>query len=190
MIRTLFPLALLGLGTLSACGDKDTDTGSTTDTDTDGGGDTDDTDMGDTDDTDMGDTDTDAMGTCETDICATYGAAVPIASHEITMAAASDPMFEADFAPLVARGPDAVAAFEESLANFITDAYGCTQNAYTGPTMQEAHAGMDITADEYTAFVGLIAAQLTELGVPENDINYCFAPVLTDPAFSSTIIGQ
>ena len=180
MIRTLFPLVLLGLGTLSACGDKEaTDTGTATDGDADTDTDAD------------ADTDTDAdADTCEIDVCTKYGAAVPIAAGAITDAAVEDPLFAEDFAPLLAEGPAAVDAFKASLSNFITDAYGCTTGVYDGPTMEAAHAGMDITQAEYDAFVTLIAGELLTLGVTEDEVTYCFAPTLTDPAFANTIIGQ
>lgn len=127
---------------------------------------------------------------CQTDVCATYGAAVPLVASQITDAAAADPQFEGFFAPLVAEGEEAVNDFKESLANFISDAYGCTEDEYDGPTMQEAHMGMNITQSQYDAFVALIAGILLDNGVPEDDVNLCFAPALTDPAFSATIVGQ
>ncbi|MBL9102616.1 MAG: hypothetical protein JNL82_16845 [Myxococcales bacterium] len=127
---------------------------------------------------------------CTVDICMTYGAAVPKVSSDITDQAAADPMFMADFAPLVAEGPAAVQAFKDSLAAFISDAYGCTAGAYTGPSMEAAHAGLGITQSEYDAFIGLIAGVLASNGVPDADIQNCFAPPLVDPAFASTIIGK
>ena len=133
---------------------------------------------------------TGSAAVCETDICATYGAAVPTVSEQIVMTAAADPMFMDDFAPLVAQGDDAVQAFIDSLAAFISDAYGCTDGAYTGPSMEAAHTGLDITQDEYDAFIVLIAGVLADAGVPEDDINLCFAPPLVDPAFVATIVGQ
>jgi hypothetical protein len=144
-----------------------------------------DTDMTDTD-TDMNDTDVDACA----NLCATYGAAVPQVASDITDAAATSAQFGDDFAPLVARGDEAVANFKTSLGNFISDAYGCSTDKYTGPTMQAAHAGMGITQSDYDDFVTLIAGVLTHDGVTEADVNNCFAPVLTDPTFSATIVGQ
>lgn len=126
---------------------------------------------------------------CETDVCATYGAAVPAVSEAIVMQAAADPLFMDDFAPLVAAGDEAVQAFIDSLAAFISDAYGCTEGAYTGPSMEAAHTGLDITQEEYDAFIGLIAGVLTDAGVPETDITACFAPPLVDPDFVATIVG-
>lgn len=127
---------------------------------------------------------------CMTDVCTTYGAAVPAVAGQIVDQAAADPQFMAFFAPLVAEGPQAVMDFKTSLANFITDAYGCTTGAYTGPTMEMAHMGMGITQEQYDAFIGLIAGVLTTNGVPEADVNDCFAPPLVDPAFVATIVGQ
>ena len=127
---------------------------------------------------------------CMTDICATYGAAVPKVASDITDKAAADPMFMADFAPLVAEGAPAVQAFKDSLTAFISDAYQCSTGMYTGPSMEEAHTGMGITQAEYDAFIGLIAGVLKDNGVPDADINNCFAPPLVDPAFANTIIGK
>ena len=138
----------------------------------------------------MADSSSGGAAVCATDVCATYGAAVPAVAEAITMQAAADPQFMDDFAPLVAAGDDAVQAFIDSLANFISDAYGCTDGAYTGPSMEAAHTGMDITQDEYDAFLGLIVGILADAGVPEDDINFCFAPPLVDPAFVGTIVGQ
>ena len=127
---------------------------------------------------------------CATDICATYGAAVPTVAGAIVDQAATDPEFADFFAPLVAEGEPAVQAFKDSLANFISDAYGCTEGAYTGPDMPTAHAGMGITQMQYDDFIALIAGVLAGAGVPEDDINLCFAPPLVDPAFSAMIVGQ
>lgn len=145
---------------------------------------------GEKDDTGTATTDSSTAMTCETDICATYGAAVPTVSQHITEAAAADPQFSAFFAALVAEGDPAVQAFIASLANFISDAYGCTTGAYTGPTMEAAHAGMGITQEQYDAFITLIAGVLADDGVTADDITYCFAPPLVDTAFSATIVGQ
>jgi truncated hemoglobin YjbI len=127
---------------------------------------------------------------CATDVCATYGAAVPMVSSAIVDQAAMDPEFADFFAPLVAEGDQAVQDFKDSLANFISDAYGCTQGSYTGPDMPTAHAGMAITQMQYDDFIALIAGVLSDAGVPEDDINLCFAPPLVDPAFEAMIIGK
>ena len=165
---------------ITACGDSggDTDNGTTTTT-TPPATDPDPTTSG----------TTAAPVACMTDICMTYGPAVPKVASDITDQAAADPMFMADFAPLVAEGQPAVDAFKASLAAFISDAYMCSTGAYTGPTMQEAHAGLGITEDEYSAFITLIAGVLASNGVPEADINDCFAPPLVADSFRATIVG-
>ncbi len=186
-MNTKNPWTLLTLvAGLAACGtpaptDETDDTdGETYETD-----ETDDTDTTEeTDDTD------EVVATCETDICATYGAAVPTVASNIVDAAATDPEFSADFAPLVAEGSEAVDAFKASLTAFISDAYGCSTGTYTGPSMEAAHAGLDITQQEYDDFITLIAGVLSDAGVPDDDISLCFAPPLVDPAFVSTIVGQ
>ena len=154
---------------------------------------------------DSGETDTDAATTGTTadttttpttgtpvmcDVCGDYGTAVAKVASDITDKAAMDPMFMTDFAPLVAEGAPAVDAFKASLAAFISDAYKCSSGSYTGPTMEEAHTGLGITQAEYDAFISLIVEVLTGAGVPDSDINLCFAPVLVDPAFAATIIGK
>lgn len=127
---------------------------------------------------------------CPVDLCSTYGAAVPDVVSAIVDDAAADPMFMADFAPLVAEGPAAVTAFKASLTNFITDAYKCTTGKYTGPGMVQAHTGMNITQGEYDAFLGIIVEKLKAAGVTDDHVSKCFAPALTDPAFAATIIGH
>ncbi len=131
-----------------------------------------------------------AGGGVACDVCADYGAAVPTVAGNIVDTAAADPQFEADFAPLVAEGPAAVQAFKDSLASFISDAYGCTTGAYSGPSMEVAHAGLGITQDEYDAFVALCAGVLSDAGVPDDYIGACFAPGLTDPALVDSIVGK
>jgi hypothetical protein len=56
--------------------------------------------------------------------------------------------------------------------------------------MITAHTGMGITQAQYDDFVTMIAGILATDGVPADDINNCFAPVLVDPAFSATIVGH
>jgi truncated hemoglobin YjbI len=128
---------------------------------------------------------------CDTDICSKYVGAMPIVIKEIVAQASTDPQFEDDFAPLVARGKEAVGAFEQSLANFLAHVYGCPDAPpYDGPSMEEAHAGMAITQQEYDDFVAIIAGVLADNGVPNETIDTCFAPPLQDAEFAGTIIGQ
>ncbi|MCA9693264.1 MAG: hypothetical protein R3A51_01200 [Nannocystaceae bacterium] len=176
LITCLLPLA---------CGDSGDTTDASTDATTDAT-----TDASTTDGTDTTAGSESEGDACMVDICMLYGAAVPMVASEITDRAANDMQFMDDFAPLVAEGQAAVDAFKASLANFISDAYGCSTDLYTGPTMQEAHAGLGITQMEYDAFLGLIVGVLTDAGVPQDHINDCFAPTLTNPDFAATIIGQ
>ena len=128
---------------------------------------------------------------CDVDLCSKYVAAMPTVVREIVEHASTDPTFEDDFAPLVSEGKKAVGAFEQSLANFLGNLYGCPDAPpYSGPTMEEAHAGMAITQQEYDDFVALIAGVLGDNGVPNDTINTCFAPPLQDASFAGTIIGQ
>ncbi len=190
---TNFLLTLSVAATVAACGTDGESTTDATDSNT-GNATTENATDATTDagtETDASETDDTTAGpACAVDICATYGAAVPQVSSDIVDAAATDPMFMDDFAPLVAQGDAAVQAFKDSLTNFISDAYGCSSGLYTGPTMEESHAGLGITQEEYDAFIGLIAGVLSNNGVPDEDIANCFAPPLVDPAFANTIIGQ
>jgi truncated hemoglobin YjbI len=170
MIRTLVPLA--AVFAIACSGGDDTNSGSD-----------------ETGTTMMSDTQTMETQTCQTDICATYGAAVPTVASQITDSAAADPEFADFFADLVSQGPEAVDAFKASLANYISDAYGCSSGAYTGPSMVEAHTGMGITQQQYDDFITMIAGILASDGVSEDDINYCFAPPLVDPAFEAQFVG-
>ena len=199
MIRSTLIASLGALSLfLTACGGDDAsddgadsaDTNPTTDDPTAGPTTDDPTTPGTTTDDPTTDPDTSTgAAVCVTDVCATYGAAVPAVAGQIVDLAAADPLFMDDFAPLVAEGTEAVDAFKLSLANFISDAYGCTEGAYTGPSMEAAHTGLGITQEEYDAFIGIIVGVLTDNNVPEDDINLCFAPPLVDPAFVATIVG-
>lgn len=194
MIRTTScPLLAAIIATTAACAADDDDDDDAADTSTAPSTDPSTTDSASTNPGTSTDADPDTStgaAACATDVCTTYGAAVPDVASAIVDMAAADPMFMADFAPLVAEGPDAVMEFKTSLANFISDAYGCSEGAYTGPSMEAAHAGLDITQAEYDAFIGLIVAVLVDFQVPEDDINLCFAPPLVDAAFVATIVGQ
>ena len=128
---------------------------------------------------------------CDVDICSKYVTAMPTVVREIVEQASSDPQFEDDFAPLVAKGKEAVGAFEQSLANYLGNLYGCPDAPeYDGPTMEKAHAGMAITQQEYDDFVALVAGVLGDNGVPNETINTCFAPPLQDASLAAKIVGQ
>ena len=128
---------------------------------------------------------------CDVDICSKYVTAMPTVVREIVERASTDPTFEDDFAPLVSKGKAAVGAFEQSLANYLGNLYGCPDApGYDGPSMEEAHAGMAITQQEYDDFIALIATVLGDNGVPNDTINSCFAPPLQDASLAGQIIGQ
>ncbi len=126
---------------------------------------------------------------CST-LCADYGAAVPAVVDQIVADALADDRFVDDFTPLAEEGDARVATFKANLVNFISDAYGCTQGAYTGPSMEDAHTGQAITSEDYDAFVGLIAGSLQTKGVTAEYVTECFAPGLTAPALKASIVGQ
>ena len=128
---------------------------------------------------------------CETDICMEYAAIMPMVTRELVAAVSTDPAFEDDFAPLMAKGEAAVGAFQQGLANFLGQLYGCPDvPEYNGPTMQEAHAGMGITQQDYDDFVAIVAGVLADQGVPNETIDMCFAPPLRDASLAGQIIGQ
>ena len=130
---------------------------------------------------------------CETDICGPkYAGAMPTVIPEIVARVSTDPTFEDDFAPLVAQGKEAVGAFEQSLSNYLGgQVYGCPDvPEYTGPTMEEAHAGMAITQQEYDDFIAIVAGVLADQGVPHETIDTCFVPPLQDTSLAAQIIGQ
>ena len=129
---------------------------------------------------------------CDTDICGPkYAVIMPPVIKEIVAAASTDPAFEDDFAPLVAQGKEAVGAFEQSFANYLAHVYGCPDVPdYSGPTMEEAHAGMAITQQDYDDFVAIVASVLDDNDVPKETINTCFLPPLQDTSLAGQIIGQ
>ena len=128
---------------------------------------------------------------CETNICAEYKVAMPTIVKEIVQQASTDPDFEDEFAPLVNGGKQAIGAFEQSLANFLGNLYGCEgAPPYDGPTMEAAHAGMNLTEQDYENFVAIVAGVLADNGVPQETIDTCFAPPLQDESLKAQIIGQ
>ncbi|HEX6766939.1 MAG TPA: hypothetical protein VF103_15695 [Polyangiaceae bacterium] len=83
-----------------------------------------------------------------------------------------------------------IQAFQDHLAAFLVMVYG-GPNHYDGPTMQEAHAGLGITSDQYDYFITeVVVPALSENGVPSDDISNCFAPPVTDAAFKASIVGR
>ena len=128
---------------------------------------------------------------CETDICREYVGEMPTVIREIVARATTDPDFEDEFAPLVKQGPQAIGGFEQNLANFLGNLYGCEGiPPYDGRSMEAAHAGMNLTEQDYENFVAIVAGVLADSAVPQETINTCFAPPLQDADLKAQIIGQ
>lgn len=86
--------------------------------------------------------------------------------------------------------PSGVARVEANLLDFLIKVYGGPDN-YKGETMEESHEGLNITSEQYDAFVGMIVVpSLKAVGVPDDDITNCFAPPMVDPAFKASMVGK
>jgi hypothetical protein len=94
---------------------------------------------------------------------------------------------------------DDAPTFKGKLAAFLVYAYGGpTSIMYTdGKTysglqdMPSAHAGLAITSDQYDYFItNSVVPALTGSGVSSDDVSSCFAPIVTDPTFKASIVGQ
>lgn len=86
--------------------------------------------------------------------------------------------------------PEQVAAVEANLLDFLVMVYGGPNN-YKGKSMKDSHAGLEITQAQYDAFIGMVVVPaLSKAGVPEADINNCFAPPVVDPAFVADIVTK
>jgi hypothetical protein len=103
--------------------------------------------------------------------------------------------------------------FEGKLAAYLVYAYGgprsityADHKMYVGPQdMKTAHKGLGITMDTYRYFISnIFVPALTDSGVAAggkktgnghgepapDDVGSCFAPLVMDPAFVATIVGQ
>ncbi|HEU4409429.1 MAG TPA: hypothetical protein VFS43_29495 [Polyangiaceae bacterium] len=77
----------------------------------------------------------------------------------------------------------------QSLANFLTAAYGGDPAAYTGESMLKSHTGLGITKTQYDYFVANVIVDVnTKAGIPSDDISSCFAPVLGDAKLVNDIV--
>jgi hemoglobin len=78
---------------------------------------------------------------------------------------------------------------EANLLDLLIFVYGGPNN-YTGESMEVAHEGLDITSEQYDAFVGMVVVPaLADVGVEAADISDCFAPPVVDPAFKGSMVG-
>ena len=178
---------ILATGTagLAACGGDDDD-----DAAADSGDDTADDSADDA--TDDGDGPDAAPVNCTAEMFGKYGQDAFLAVNDAIIAAsvaAPTAMIGTSFQDLAAAGEERVEEFRANLAAFLVFVYGGPNN-YTGPTMEEAHEGLNITSDQYDYFVTeIIVPVLTDAGVEEDDITNCFAPPVVDPAFKASIVG-
>jgi Bacterial-like globin len=86
--------------------------------------------------------------------------------------------------------PTGIARVEANLLDFLIKVYGGPDN-YKGESMEESHEGLNITSEQYDAFVGMIVVpSLQAVGVPADDITNCFAPPMVDPAFKASMVGK
>ncbi len=86
--------------------------------------------------------------------------------------------------------PAQLQLFQDHLAAFLVMVYGGPKS-YEGRSMEAAHAGLNITSDQYDYFITeVVVPALAENGVPSDDISDCFAVPVTDPAFKASIVGQ
>ena len=80
------------------------------------------------------------------------------------------------------------AEFGAHLLSFLENAFG-DPNAYVGPEMVTAHAPLAITISQYKYFIdSVVVPALTDSGVNPNDIANCFAPVVMNANFVSTVV--
>jgi hemoglobin len=95
--------------------------------------------------------------------------AVKAVVHDVVLAAAADPKVN------FMRGkplPDAagIAKLEQSLVEFISSATGGPLK-YNGKSMADAHAGMNITNEEFDALAGHLVATLKKFKVAQKEID-------------------
>jgi truncated hemoglobin YjbI len=122
----------------------------------------------------------------------TYGAAFLKVRDSIVANTAAElgkpaPGFGPSFGP-IAADPAKLATLQQNLGDFLVFAYGGPNN-YKGKSMKDSHAGLAITQAQYDFFlVNQIVKALTDNGVPQGDVDSCFAPILTDKAFIADIV--
>jgi hypothetical protein len=130
---------------------------------------------------------------CATDMFEKYGVDAFLAVNDSIIeksVAAPTSAVGTSFQDLAAQDPKRVQEFTTNLANFLVQVYGGPEN-YTGPSMEEAHGGLNITSEQYDYFItSIVVPALSENGVPQADIENCFAPPVVDPAFKNSIINR
>jgi hypothetical protein len=130
---------------------------------------------------------------CSSQMFSKYGADAFLAVNDSIIdkaVAAPTSAVGTSFQELTAQPAERVAEFRANLAAFLVAVYGGPDD-YEGPTMEEAHEGLAITSEQYDYFVAsVVVPALADNGVPTSDIEDCFAPPVTDPAFKSSIIDK
>lgn len=134
-----------------------------------------------------------AAGECSADMFAKYGQAgfeavnAEILANIGTVSAMNPSPIGDSFKGLAA---DDVARVEANLLDFLIFVYGGPNN-YQGETMEESHTGLDITSEQYDAFVAMVVVPaLQKVGVSGDDITNCFAPPVTDADFKASMLNR
>lgn len=132
--------------------------------------------------------------TCSEEMFCKYGEAAFLKVNDLIIAKATASGIEANigdsFTKLTA---EKAAVLKTNLGVFLINAYGGDKTAYKygGSDMKTAHAGLNITQAQYSAFVSMVVVPaLTEAGVPMDDITNCFAPPITSDAFMKDIVSK
>jgi len=139
------------------------------------------------------DTDGTSNAVCSSDMFDKYGVDAFLAVNDRIIelsVAAPTAMVGDSFQTLAAQPAARVEEFRTNLANFLVFVYGGPNN-YTGPDMETAHTGLNITSDQYDFFVtDVVVPALADNGVPMEDIQNCFAPPVLDEDFKNSIIDR
>lgn len=86
--------------------------------------------------------------------------------------------------------PTGVARVEANLLDLLIKIYGGPDN-YKGEDMTTAHVGLNITSEQYDAFIGMVVVPaLQSVGVEAADINDCFAPPMVDAQFKASMVNK
>jgi hemoglobin len=119
----------------------------------------------------------DMSGTCTTQMYAKYGkdaftaVNTKILKNVVQVSSINPSPIGDSFKGLTDQ---AVARVEANLLDFLIKVYGGPDN-YKGEDMTTSHIGLNITSEQYDAFVGMVVVPaLAASGVPNSDITNCF----------------
>lgn len=131
---------------------------------------------------------------CSEEMFCKYGEAAFLKVNDLIVAKATASGIEANIGDSFTKlTPEKAAVLKTNLGVFLINAYGGDKTAYkyAGSDMKTAHAGLNITQAQYSAFVAMVVVPaLTEAGVPTDDITNCFAPPITSDAFMKDIVSK